>query len=454
MLRILCLALCGLLTGAGADPGARLRLGMDILNHEVQSAMDESHILEKMAAEAGKKRPGMKPIKGITNMKVKDVQLPVITLNFVPEVGIFQCVSTGMTITGKSFMGGNMEIIVVLNITATNRLLREEATGLPVFRSEGCEVILVSVKTNLPSNMLPKMVNKFLDSTLHKVLPGLLCPAIDAVLVYVNRKWANLNDPMPVGQMGTVKYVLMSTPATTASHIQVDFSPEVQQPKGKAIKLAEDGGPLEIPGGYAEGSSQLLLSAALLTAELALLQKSFDVDVQAKMIGELPPQTTETLAGFIPEVAEAYPKPKPLVTQIRMSKPPKVTMKTGKSLLHFHGTLEMFAARRRGKHPVSLFLLETHFNLEIQYSVQENRLQMTTSLDRLLSLSRGSSSIGAFNEKELTTFITDYLQEAYVPVVNGVLQGGFPLPDVLAINYDLAELHLVEDALLLDLKLD
>ena len=33
---------------------------------EVQNAMNESHILEKMAAEAGQKRPGMKPIKGIT----------------------------------------------------------------------------------------------------------------------------------------------------------------------------------------------------------------------------------------------------------------------------------------------------------------------------------------------------------------------------------------------------
>ncbi|KAB0349440.1 hypothetical protein FD754_014297, partial [Muntiacus muntjak] len=32
----------------------------------VQNAMNESHILEKMAAEAGQKRPGMKPIKGIT----------------------------------------------------------------------------------------------------------------------------------------------------------------------------------------------------------------------------------------------------------------------------------------------------------------------------------------------------------------------------------------------------
>lgn len=28
--------------------------------------MNESHILEKTAAEAGKKRPGVKPIKGIT----------------------------------------------------------------------------------------------------------------------------------------------------------------------------------------------------------------------------------------------------------------------------------------------------------------------------------------------------------------------------------------------------
>ncbi|XP_045836039.1 BPI fold-containing family B member 6 [Meles meles] len=449
MLRILFLALCGPLTHTRADPGARLRLGMDIMNREVQSAMDESHILEQMAAEASKK-----PIKGITNMKVKDVQLPVITLNFIPGVGIFQCVSTGMTITGKSFMGGNMEIIVALNITATDRLLQDEETGLPVFKSEGCEIILVSVKTNMPSNMLPKVVNKFLDSTLHKVLPSLMCPAIDAVLVYVNRKWASLNAPMPVGQMGTIKYVLTSMPTTTASYVQVDFSPTVQQQGGNTIQSANAGEAFEFPEGYAEGSSQLLLSATFLTAELALLQKSFDVNVHDTKIGQLPPQTTKTLAGFIPKVAKAYPKPKPLVTQIRINKPPKITMETGNSLLHLHGTLEMFAVRRRGKTPVSLFLLESHFNLKIQYSVHENRLQMVTTLDRLLSLSRESSSIGAFKEKKLTGFITDYLQEAYVPVVNDVLQVGFPLPDLLDTDYNLAELSIVENALVLNLKLN
>ncbi|XP_039081285.1 BPI fold-containing family B member 6 [Hyaena hyaena] len=448
MLQILFLALCGLLTPMRADPGALLRLGMDIMN-QVQSAMDESHILEQMAAEAGKKRPGVKPIKGITNLKVKDVQPPVITLSFVPGVGIFQCVSTGMTITGKSFMGGNMEIIVVLNITATNRLLQDEQTGLPMFKSEGCEIVLVSVKTNLPSNMLPKVVNKFLDSTLHKVLPSMMCPAIDAVLVYVNRKWASLNAPMPVGQMGTVKYVLTSMPTTTANYLQVGFSPVVQQQEGNTLQLADAGEALEFPEGYAAGSSQLLLSATFLTTELALLQKSFNVNVQDTKIGQLPPQTTKTLAGFIPKVAKAYPKPKPLVTHIRINKPPKVTMTTGKSLLHLHGSLEMFAARRRGKAPASLFLLETHFNLQIQYSVHEDRLQMVTSLDRLLSLSRESSSIGAFNEKGLTGFITDYLQEAYVPVINDVLQVGFPLPDLLNIDYNLAKLDIAENALVL-----
>ncbi|MBV94783.1 BPI fold-containing family B member 6, partial [Eschrichtius robustus] len=375
----------------------------------VQNAVDESHILEKMAAEAGKKLPGMKPIKGITDLKVKDVQIPVITLSFLPGVGIFQCVSMGMTITGKSFMGENMDIFVVLNITATNWLLQDEETGLPMFKSEGCEVILVSAKTNLPSNTLPKMVNKFLDSTLHKVLPGLMCPAIDAVLVYVNKKWANLNGEqlaITYSCMGTAGWLDFDAPLP----IQVPApspalgleEPVVQQQKGNTIQLA-DAGEAEFPEDYAEGASQLLLSATLLTAELALLQKSFDVNVQEMT----------------------------------------VTMKTGKSLLHRHGTLETFAPLLPGKAPVFLFLLEIHFNLKIQYSVREDRLQMATSLDRVHLI-----------EKALTGFITDFLQEAYIPAINDVLQAGLPIPDFLDMNYNLAELDIAENALLLDLKLD
>ncbi|KAK1337391.1 hypothetical protein QTO34_002017 [Cnephaeus nilssonii] len=455
MLQILCLVLCGLLTRTRAEPGALLRLGMDILNHEVQSAMNESHILEKMAAEAGKKRPGVKPIKGITERQVGHLLMTGIILPKSPRHTVSQCVSTGMTITAKGEHGREERRCPRLSLTCPFIEQRGDKDSLPLFKSEGCEVILVSVKTNLPSKMMPNVVNKFLDSTLHKVLPGMMCPAIDAVLVYVNKKWANLNAPMPIGQMGTVKYILTSIPSTTASYIQVDFSPVVQQQEGNTIQLADDGEAPEFPEDYDEGSSQLLLSAAFLTAELALLQKSFDVNIQDTMVGELPPQTTKTLSGFIPEVAQAYPKPKPLVTQIRINKPPKVTMETGKSLLHLHGTLEMFAARRRrGKAPVSLFLLEAHFNLNIQYSVRENRLHMTTSLNRLLSLSRETSSVGAFQVTEVKGISLHNQAEMTLTVFLRCAPVGLPLPDFLDMNYNLAELDIVENALVMDLNLD
>lgn len=38
--------------------------------------------------------------------------------------------------------------------------------------------------------------------------------------------------PMPVGQMGTVKYVLTSMPTTTANYLQVGFSVSARGPPG------------------------------------------------------------------------------------------------------------------------------------------------------------------------------------------------------------------------------
>lgn len=58
----------------------------------------------------------------------------------------------------------------------------------------------------------------------------------------------------------------------------------VQQQEGTAIQIADDGAAPALPADYDEGSSQLLLSAAFLTAELALLQKSFDLNIRDTMV--------------------------------------------------------------------------------------------------------------------------------------------------------------------------
>lgn len=72
----------------------------------------------------------------------------------------------------------------------------------------------------------------------------------------------------------------------------------VQQPKGNTIKLAETEEAPEFPDDYAEGSSQLLLSASFLTAELALLQKSLDLNVQDKMVSCPGPSALICLCPF------------------------------------------------------------------------------------------------------------------------------------------------------------
>ena len=53
----------------------------------------------------------------------------------------------------------------------------------------------------------------------------------------------------------------------------------MQQLEANTIQPADAGEAFEFPEGYVEGSSQLLLSATFLTTELALLQKSLDVNV-------------------------------------------------------------------------------------------------------------------------------------------------------------------------------
>lgn len=40
---------------------------------------------------------------------------------------------------------------------------------------------------------------------------------------------------MPIGQMGTVKYILTSMPTTTASYIQVDFSVSPRESLGAGV---------------------------------------------------------------------------------------------------------------------------------------------------------------------------------------------------------------------------
>ncbi|XP_053901913.1 BPI fold-containing family B member 6 [Malaclemys terrapin pileata] len=289
--------------------------------------MTESDILQKLAAAAAKKQPGVKPIKGIS-----------------------------------SFIGANMEITVVANMTAKNKLSQDDL-GCPKFSVGDCQISLVSVKTNLPSSMLPEIVNKFLVTTLQKVLPDLLCPAVDAVLTLVNQKFTTLVSPSSVGDAGSIRYALLSPPVTREDFIELDLNTTVLHEGGDLIDLPTDPPALTSLPPKMDSATQLALSVNFLSAELTLLQTSLNLDV------------TETT------LSESLPPSQPMVIEIRITQRPVLTMQQDKGLVHLFGTAEFLTSQPDAAQE-SLFVLNIHINLGTQFSLQEEKLRISLALDR------------------------------------------------------------------------
>ncbi|XP_010568043.1 PREDICTED: BPI fold-containing family B member 6 [Haliaeetus leucocephalus] len=425
-------------SGGAAGPGAVIRIDLGTIDHAVSTALNESDVLQKMAEEAAKKKANAKPIKGISGLKVKDLRPPVISLMLSPGLGLFMAVLVQMTITGKSFIGGNMEIALAANLTASSRLW-QDAAGIPRFSSRNCHIALVSVKTKVPSSVLPKVMSKFLDSTLQKVLPCLLCPAVDAVLNLVNAKFTTMTSEIPLGTAGTLQYALLNPPLTSETFIELDLKTILHQKEGKEVGLPMERSSLASLPPKRDAATQLILSADFLSSELSVLQTSFNLEISNNMVLGLPPLVTTMLGALIPEISRVLPPLQPVVIEMREAKAPVVTISPDKSLVQLFSTAEFWVSPSDSA-PESLFVLDIHSNLEVQFAIAEEKLRLSLALQSLSRVALASSSLGTFDELPLKGVLADIIHVAYVPLINRVLCGGIPLPDLLGITYQRANI--------------
>ncbi|XP_042656685.1 BPI fold-containing family B member 6 [Tyto alba] len=435
-------------SGGASGPGAVVRMDLGTIGRAVSTALNESDVLQKMAEEAAKKKPNTKPIKGISGLKVKDLRPPVISLMLAPGSGLFMAVLVQMTITGRSFTGGNVAIPLAANLSASSRL-GQGPVGSPRFSARSCHVALVSTKPNLPSSVLPKVMSKFLDSTLQKVLPGLLCPAVDAVLNLVNAKFTTMTSEIPLGTAGTLQYTLLKPPLTSEMFIELDLKTILHRKEGQEVDLPTDQPALASLPPKRAAATQLILSANFLSAELSILQDSFNLEISNNMVLGLPPLVTTTLGALIPEISRVLPPSQPVVIEMREAKAPVLTITPDKSFLQLFSTAE-FRVRPSDSAPASLFVLDVHSNLEVQFAIAEEKLRLSLALQSLPRVALASSSLGTFDELPLKGVLADIIHVAYVPSINRVLRGGVPLPDLLGITYLRASLSRGENALVLD----
>ncbi|NXW62139.1 BPIB6 protein, partial [Eurystomus gularis] len=367
-----------------------------------------------------------------------DLHPLVISLMLSPGSGLFMAILVQMSIAGKSFIGGTTELAVAANLMVGSWLWQDTA-GIPRFSAGSCRIAPVSVKPNPPSSMLPKVMSKFLDSTLQKVLPGLLCPAVDAVLNLVNAKFSTLAAEIPLGTSGTLKYALLNPPLMSDTFIELDLKTIFCQKEGKEVDLPTDQLSLASLPPKRDAVTQLILSAGFLSAELSILQESFSLNISNNMVLGLLPLVTTMLGALIPELSGVLPPSQPVVIEMREAKAPVTTIAPDKSFVQLFSTAEFWVSPSDAA-PESLFILDVHSSLDVEFAIAEERLRLSLALRSLPRVALASSSLGTFEELPLKGVLADIIHVAYVPSINRVLRRGVPLPDLLGITYQRANI--------------
>ncbi|XP_015737222.1 BPI fold-containing family B member 6 [Coturnix japonica] len=371
-----------------------------------------------------------------------------VALWLTPTEGVSMAVPVQMTLTGKSFAGGKMEIPMAANLSTSSRM-EQDMQGYPRLSARRCHVALLHSWANLPHRTLPLIMSKFLDSTLRRALHGLLCPAMDMLLDLMNAKFASMMYAIPLGNAGMLQYALLNTPMVREDFIQLELKATLHNKEGEEVALPSDLPPLTSLPPKREAATQLILAASFLSAELSIMQTFFGLNITNGMVLGLLPLVTTTLRDLIPEVSSMLPPSQPVVIEMQETQPPLVSITPEKSTVNLFSTAEFWASSP-GSAPGSLFVLDVHSELGVRFAVAEERLQFSLTLHSLSHVAMVNSSIGAFSVLPLRGVLADIIHVAYVPSINRELRGGVPLPPLLGTPYQRVELRQIQDGLVLE----
>ncbi|XP_075294503.1 BPI fold-containing family B member 4-like [Opisthocomus hoazin] len=395
-------------------------------------------------------------VQGLTGLRIMELTLPRVSLRLLPGVGVHLNLYTRVALNAKCLLG-LLDIAVEVNITSRVRLTTD-GTGYPKLVTERCDTLLGGIKVRLLRGLLP-IVDNLLAGVLNRLLPNVLCPVVDVALGLVNDQLGLVNSLVPLGLLSSIQYTVSSLPLVTGQFLELDLNTAVGRvagglldyPLGKpeAVTTPPRVPMPPLPPMADTSSSQLGLSVNFLSLALLVLQKegALDLDISTGMFPELPPLTTSTLGALVPAVFEAYPEPHELLLKIAVPEAPVVTLKQNKGVIQLTATAEVMVI-----HPdyvqESLCMLNIDTSLLAKFSVEDNKLKISVSLEKA-GLSLVSSAISGFDVSPLKMLVGQIFHVAFLPTMNSVLGAGVPLPRLLNIDFNHADVNVIEDLLVL-----
>ncbi|XP_058032707.1 BPI fold-containing family B member 6-like [Ahaetulla prasina] len=399
---------------------AKTKLKPETLMRMVQVTMIKGNILKIMVEKAMKNGDNHKMIKGIKGLTIQHISIPKTALIFKPDDKAIIVVAINITVAGKSFIGGNMAINVVGELEIDVHVSKSP-DGKVIIKILGCKVTVKSCKTNLPSSMLPKIVNKFLDSTLGKVMPGVLCPAADMLMDKQMEAFEAMMGKKPLGTIGYIVYEVSEKPLVETTCININVRITIEKKNGEAVQSECDPLPDNLPP-TKEKMSAIYLSAGALNAVMILVQPHLNI-VLTKVKGSIP--TSDQLKKILPKAG--LPAGKKLKVQITHQENPKVTVSSSASYI----TTEIEASFLDVKRGNQILSITMKHQCSTTFAIKQEHLSISLKAGSCKTLEVSSPAgdvTGAMKYMET-------VMDSWISHGNGVLnKNQIPLPSIMNVT--------------------
>uniref|UniRef100_A0A493SVR5 BPI fold containing family B member 4 n=1 Tax=Anas platyrhynchos platyrhynchos TaxID=8840 RepID=A0A493SVR5_ANAPP len=380
----------GVLSGlsCAVSPGAMQKVLSDAV---IQNGLLQKHlqglVLPNIMGDGGL----LNSPTSITGLHLVRVRLPKLSVALLPGIGVQLAIAARLDLSGNCLVGLLSELIdisVDVTITANIKCTNFELGAVQVVIDD-CFCILGAVKIKLLSGLLSLSVNDLVLNQLTATLPGLLCPVIDIIVNLVNIQFlGTLNAVIPVGTVGTIHYQLASLPFTSGLYLGMDLDGAVQQVQPQTFTCT--------PEAFS-GAKQL--QDAVLT--------------------------------LFPSGCSSCSMNSPLSIRIELFGKPLILLENNKATVELSVMIQVFIKRLDGS-ILNLLLLKADLGLNVHVSISGSSLVLALSLGST-SLSLESSDVGISDISSLKPHCSQLLAETLLPLINGCLGVGIPLPNVLGI---------------------
>ncbi|XP_070600365.1 BPI fold-containing family B member 6-like [Erythrolamprus reginae] len=399
---------------------AKVKLPPETMMRMVQVSMIQGNILQNMVEKAMKNGDNSKMIKGIKGLKIQDLCIPNTDMELMPTDTMKLRILINITVSGKSFIGGNMQITVVAELQIYVQI-SVCPKGKVITKITGCKVIVISCKTNLPSSMLPKIVNKFLDSTLGKVMPGVLCPAADMIIEKQMVAFQIMLGKKAIGIIGFIVYEVAEKPDVQLTFIHISIKITIQNKKGERKAFDYDQLPDKLPPSK-DKMCAVYIPATAVSSVIDLMKPHLNT-VVPKVKGAVP--TSDQLKKLLPKAG--LPAGKKLKVKITHTESPKVTISSSASSL----TTSIEASFVDAKKGNQILSIKMKHKCRITFAIKQEHLTISLKKGACRTVEVSSPAGDVTGASKYTESVMDSWVQHATSVMN---KNQVPLPSIMNVT--------------------